>query len=143
MGPPPLDFTAVEPVEIETVEDEEEEEEEPEPRSTARAAAEDRPERGGSDRERPAGAPGRSRRRGRRGGRRRRPRPSSYEATFDHGEEGYGLWLDPAVVDNPVYAEHWAGRRAVVVTLDRDAITIRPADAGTDGAGAGEPPSRA
>jgi hypothetical protein len=72
-------------------------------------------------------APARRRRRGRRGGRRRR-RPSSYEATFDHGDEGYGLWLDPAVVDNPIYAEHWAGHRAVVVTLDRDSITIRRAD---------------
>jgi hypothetical protein len=69
----------------------------------------------------------RPRRRGRRGGRRRR-RPSSYEATFDHGEEGYGLWLDPAVVDNPIYAEHWAGHRAVVVTFDRDSITIRRAN---------------
>jgi hypothetical protein len=70
--------------------------------------------------------PRRSRRRGRRGGRRRR-RPSTYEATFDHGEDGYGLWLDPAVVDNPVYAQHWAGQRAVVVVFDRDAITIRRA----------------
>ena len=35
------------------------------------------------------------------------------EGTFDHGEEGYGLWLDPAVVDDPVYAEHWAGHRPV------------------------------
>ena len=80
----------------------------------------------------PMGAP-RGRRRGRRGGRRRRARPSSYEATFDHGEEGYGLWLDPAIVENPVYAEHWAGRRAVKVTLDRDAITIRRADAENGG----------
>jgi hypothetical protein len=71
----------------------------------------------------------RPRRRGRRGGRKRRPRATAYEATFDHGEEGYGLWLDPAVVDNPVYAEHWAGHRAVKVTVDRDSITIRKADA--------------
>src|SRR5437763_11374992 len=43
------------------------------------------------------------RRRGRRGGRRsgRRKGPSTLEATFDHGEEGYGLWLDPAVQDDP------------------------------------------
>ena len=33
------------------------------------------------------------------------------EGTFDHGEEGYGLWLDPDVQDDPVYAEHWAGHR--------------------------------
>ena len=58
------------------------------------------------------GEPRRRRRRGRRGGRRHRARRSAFEATFDHGEEGYGLWLDPAVVDNPVYAEHWAGHRA-------------------------------
>src|SRR5215211_2615426 len=42
-----------------------------------------------------------------RGGRTRRrtvaERP--LEGTFDHGEEGYGLWLDPAVQDDPVYAE--------------------------------------
>src|SRR6478609_5457711 len=44
----------------------------------------------------------------RRGGRSRgRTRPvGPLEGTFDHGEEGYGLWLDPAVQDDPVYAEH-------------------------------------
>lgn len=73
------------------------------------------------------------RRRGRRGGRGRR-RPGTFEATFDHGEEGYGLWLDPAVVDNPVYAEHWAGHRAVVVSFDRDSITIRRANGAEPGA---------
>ncbi len=83
--------------------------------------------------------PRRSRRRGRRGGRRRR-RPSTYEATFDHGEDGYGLWLDPAVVDNPVYAQHWAGQRAVIVVFDRDTITIRRAGANSvDGAEDAEP----
>src|SRR3954453_12736198 len=53
------------------------------------------------------------RRRGRRGGRGRRAggRRRELEGTFDHGEEGYGLWLDPAVQDDPVYAEHWAGHR--------------------------------
>jgi hypothetical protein len=69
------------------------------------------------------------RRRGRRGGRRRRPgsRGASavLEGTFDHGEEGYGLWLDPAVEDNPVYAEHWAGHRPVQVTIEEDQIVIR------------------
>ena len=76
------------------------------------------------DGERPA-----RRRRGRRGGRGRgRRRGSSpLEATFDHGEEGYGLWLDPAVRDDPVYAEYWAGHRAVEVTLEEDQIVIRRA----------------
>ncbi len=70
------------------------------------------------------------RRRGRRGGRggRRRGRSSStLEATFDHGEEGYGLWLDPAVQDDPVYAEYWAGHRPVEVTIEEDQIVIRRA----------------
>ena len=69
------------------------------------------------------------RRRGRRGGRRRSGPGGALEATFDHGEEGYGLWLDPAVADNPVYAEHWAGHRPVEVTIDEDRIVIRRAGA--------------
>ncbi len=68
------------------------------------------------------------RRRSRRGGRGRARRGASpLEATFDHGEEGYGLWLDPAVADDPVYAEHWAGHRPVVVTVEEDQIMIRRA----------------
>jgi hypothetical protein len=71
----------------------------------------------------------RKRRRGRRGGRSRRSKGAvaELEGTFDHGEEGYGLWLDPAVEDNPVYAEHWAGHRPVTVTIEEDQIVIRRA----------------
>jgi hypothetical protein len=47
------------------------------------------------------------------------------EGTFDHGEEGYGLWLDPAIQDNPIYAEHWAGHRPVEVAVEEDCIIIR------------------
>jgi hypothetical protein len=67
------------------------------------------------------------RRRGRRGGRGRRGRAGGgpLEGTFDHGEEGYGLWLDPAVVDDRIYAEHWAGHRPVEVTIEEDQIVIR------------------
>jgi hypothetical protein len=69
--------------------------------------------------------PKRRRRRGRRGGRGRR---KDLEAAFDHGEtDGYGLWLDPSVKDNPVYAEHWAGKREVTVRIDADQIVIRRA----------------
>jgi hypothetical protein len=72
------------------------------------------------------------RRRGRRGGRgRSRGAVGALEGTFDHGEEGYGLWLDPAVADNPIYAEHWAGHRPVEVTVEEDQIVIRRA--GGDG----------
>jgi hypothetical protein len=72
-------------------------------------------------------------RRRRRGGRSRRGAApaSALEGTFDHGEEGYGLWLDPGVVDNPVYAEHWAGHRPVEVTIEEDQIVIRRAGTGT------------
>jgi hypothetical protein len=76
------------------------------------------------------------RRRGRRGGRGRRiGKASALEGTFDHGEEGYGLWLDPAVTENPIYAEHWAGHRPVTVTIEEDQIVIRRAgeDADEDG----------
>ncbi len=72
-----------------------------------------------------ASRPRRRRRRGRRGGRGRR---KEIEATFDHGErDGYGLWLDPAVKDNPVYAERWAGKREVTVRIEADQIVIRRA----------------
>ena len=56
------------------------------------------------------------------------------EGTFDHGDEGYGLWLDPAIQDDPVYAEHWAGHRPVVVTVEADRIVIKRSggDAGDD-----------
>jgi len=66
------------------------------------------------------------RRRGRRGGRRTtRRKGKPIEATFDHGEEGYGLWLDPAVQDDPIYAEYWAGHRPVEVAIEEDQIVIR------------------
>jgi hypothetical protein len=76
----------------------------------------------------------RRRRRGRRGGRGRGRRPKALEGTFDHGEEGYGLWLDPAVQDDPTYAEHWAGHRPVTVTIEANRIVISRAgeDAGGD-----------
>jgi hypothetical protein len=92
----------------------------------AAAAAESEPEPDGDeDEEKPA-----RRRRSRRGGRsgaRTRGKGSKgpLEATFDHGEEGYGLWLDPAVQDDAVYAEYWAGHRPVEVTIEEDQIVIR------------------
>jgi hypothetical protein len=81
----------------------------------------------------PSGDEPKRRRRGRRGGRgRRRSGPTVLEGTFDHGEEGYGLWLDPAVQDDPVYAEHWAGHRPVTVTVEDEQIVIRRAGDGDD-----------
>src|SRR5215210_4956158 len=63
-------------------------------------------------------------------------KPQALEGTFDHGEEGYGLWLDPAVQDDPTYAEHWAGHRPVTVTIEADRIVI--SRAGEDSGDAGD-----
>jgi hypothetical protein len=66
------------------------------------------------------------RRRGRRGRGRGAKAGGPIEATFDHGEkDGYGLWLDPAVQDDPTYTEHWAGHRPVTVTIEADRIVIQ------------------
>ncbi len=86
----------------------------------AKAEAEPADEDGATDEDAP-----KPRRRARRP--RRRKAGTPLEATFDHGEEGYGLWLDPAVQDDPVYAEHWAGHRPVEVTIEEDQIVIRRA----------------
>ncbi len=108
--------------EEEEAEEEEEEEEGEAAEAEAEAETADEAEEEG---ERPR------RRRRRRGGRgrgrgRSGERAKSLEATFDHGDEdGYGLWLDPAVADDPVYSEHWAGHRAVEVQIEADRITIR------------------
>jgi hypothetical protein len=91
---------------------------------------EDGDEDSGEDSERDSAGesrPKRRRRRGRRGGRGRR---KELEATFDHGEtDGYGLWLDASVKDNPVYTEHWAGKSEVTVRIEADQIVIRRAGA--------------
>ena len=76
----------------------------------------------GDDSERPR------RHRRRRGGRGRKRGAAPIDGSFDHGEnDGYGLWLDPSVKDDPLYAEHWAGHRPVRVTIEADQIVIRRA----------------
>ncbi len=71
------------------------------------------------------GATGSKRRR--RGGRGRRKR-DGFEAVLDTGDEGYGFWLDGAVRDDPVFADNWADRRAILVRIEADQIVIRPDD---------------
>jgi hypothetical protein len=133
-----IEAAAAEEEEEEEAEEEPFDEEEPDSDDEGEAADEgparrERNEGGGARREGGGrergegggdGGPRRRRRRGRRGGRgRRRP---EYEATFDHGErDGYGLWFDPSVRDNPVYAQHWAGKSEVTVRIDPDQIVIR------------------
>jgi hypothetical protein len=91
----------------------------------ARKAAEDEAAEDAQEEEAPEAKPKPKRARGR--GRGRKKAVGPLEGTFDHGEEGYGLWLDPAVEDDPVYAEHWAGHRPVEVTIEEDQIVIRRA----------------
>jgi hypothetical protein len=77
------------------------------------------------DEDRAGGRRRRRRRRGRRGRGRRR----ALEATFDQGdEEGYGIWFDPAIKDDPTYAEHWEGRRALKVTIEPERIVLERTD---------------
>jgi len=93
----------------------------------AKAAEEEQEEEGGEDEDGDEDAAPK-RRRGRRGGRGRKSgarEGALLEGTFDHGEEGYGLWLDPAIQDDPVYAEHWAGHRPIEIKVEEDQIVIR------------------
>ena len=73
---------------------------------------------------------GPARKRRRRGGRGRSKRAAGYEAVLDHGEEGYGFWLDGAVRDDPVFAEHWGNVRALTVRIEADQTVIRADDRG-------------
>jgi hypothetical protein len=112
----------IEAAALEEVEEEEEEEEAAEEEPAAGPAtpgreAEDVAGRGTGRRRR--------RRRRRRGGGRK---AAALQATFDHGEtDGFGLWLDPAIQDDQVYSEHWAGHRAVEVEVEPDRIVIKRA----------------
>jgi hypothetical protein len=97
------------------------------------SAAEGGSDAGGDETESDGGeAEGRPRRR-RRGRRGRRSAPDNrLEGTFDHGDEGYGLWLDPAVQDLDAYRDNWAGQREVTVTIEADQIVIRRAGPGDE-----------
>ena len=110
----------IEAATLEEAESEEEAEDEPD------AEAEDSgPAVGVGDRE---GGPQQPKRRRRRRGGRGGKRPGAgLQASFDHGEaDGYGLWLDPAVTEDPIYSEHWTERRKVEVTIEPDRIVIVP-----------------
>jgi membrane protein involved in colicin uptake len=105
------------------------EEEAREAEEAARRAAEAEAE---ADEEEDEAKPKRPARRSRGGRSRRRGAGRPLEGTFDHGEEGYGLWLDPAVQDDPTYAEHWAGHRPVEVVIEEDQIVIRRVGGGDE-----------
>lgn len=50
---------------------------------------------------------------------------SVFEGVLDHGErDGWGLWLDPSVAEDPIWKEHWAGVDAVIVKVAEDSIVL-------------------
>jgi cold shock CspA family protein len=53
---------------------------------------------------------------------------SVFEGVLDHGErDGWGMWLDPSVADDPLWKEHWSGVDAVVVKVAEDSIVLEAA----------------
>jgi cold shock CspA family protein len=50
---------------------------------------------------------------------------SVFEGVLDHGErDGWGLWLDPSIAEDPIWKEHWASVEAVVVKVAEDSIVL-------------------
>ncbi len=50
---------------------------------------------------------------------------STFEGVLDHGErDGWGLWLDPAIAEDPIWKEYWAGVDAVIVKVAEDSIVL-------------------
>ena len=50
---------------------------------------------------------------------------SVFEGVLDHGEQdGWGMWFDPAVADDPIWKEHWARVESVVVKVAEDSIVL-------------------
>ena len=66
---------------------------------------------------------------------------SVFEGVLDHGErEGWGMWFDPSISDDPVWREHWSDVDAVVVKVAEDSIVLeidRRDGASEDGNGSG------
>ncbi|MGI8912108.1 MAG: cold-shock protein [Rubrobacteraceae bacterium] len=72
---------------------------------------------------------------------RSRSEPESvFEGVLDHGErDGWGLWFDPSVAEDPTWKQHWADVEAVVVKIAEDSIVLE-ADGG-DGSQDGSAPA--
>jgi cold shock CspA family protein len=67
---------------------------------------------------------------------------SVFEGVLDHGErDGWGLWLDPAISEDPIWKEHWAGVEAVIVKVAEDSIVLEAdrEEMKTDGSGSTPP----
>lgn len=50
---------------------------------------------------------------------------SVFEGVLDHGErDGWGMWFDPSVADDPIWKEYWTDVDSVVVKLAEDSIVL-------------------
>jgi len=56
---------------------------------------------------------------------------STFEGVLDHGErDGWGLWFDPSVADDPIWREHWSNVESVVVKVAEDSIVLEAVSGG-------------
>lgn len=66
---------------------------------------------------------------------------SIFEGVLDHGErDGWGMWFDPSISEDPIWKEHWSDVESVVVKIAEDSIVLeidRRDDTPEDGNGAG------
>lgn len=52
---------------------------------------------------------------------------SVFEGVLDHGErDGWGMWMDSSVAEDPIWREHWSTVDAVVVKVAQDSIVLEP-----------------
>lgn len=50
---------------------------------------------------------------------------SVFEGVLDHGErDGWGLWFDPAVAEDPIWKQHWADVESVIVKIAEESIVL-------------------
>lgn len=61
---------------------------------------------------------------------------SVYEGVLDQGAEGYGLWLDPAVADDPLFREGFSGVSDIRVLIEPGRIVLEAAANGGESADA-------
>ncbi len=50
---------------------------------------------------------------------------SVFEGVLDHGErDGWGMWFDPSISEDPIWKEHWSDVDSVIVKVAEDSIVL-------------------
>ena len=63
---------------------------------------------------------------------------SVFEGVLDHGErDGWGLWFDPQIAEDPIWREHWTNVDSVVVKVAEDSIVLEIDRSANETAGSG------